>query len=276
MHHTKPVFHDGKGDTVSEQQDGLAESLTVRMPDWMRDRLDTVAANPSTPLGRKATDAGSVAREFIAAGLLKHTLDSTHSLLYITDEQDLPDEDDRTLPGPVQENLNSQLTIRMPAWMKTHISDVSGPLPYDVADGTGASTRQLITIGSQLYDAGSFPFGQQSPMNGRVRCPNCYDEGVSHIWERTFEFNGNLSSLFDDLSRERDNPYKEYIQTQYRSHGWWIEEGEIKDRAHPLHGVSDPDQHHPDVETRVTVSHCHLCDHTAPKEDFQRAWYQDQ
>jgi len=267
MHHSKPVLHEGRGDSQSELEGGLADSLTIRMPQWLRARLDERAETAGPPLSLTAQSAGSVAREFIAAGLLKQTLRLHASDPQITEGTDLPA--DQTPPQPLHTNHESQLTVRMPTWLKTHLRDEEGEL----ADGLTATARELLWIGEQLYEAGAFPYGEPTAPNDDVRCPNCYETSTAGVWQRSFEFHPHLDDVFDELSTERENPYRAYIERHYANHGW--DPTEIRDRDHPLYGL-DPLEisgTHPDVDEIVTVSHCYLCGHTDHKDEFIRAYY---
>lgn len=268
MHHSKPVLHAGRGDSASERNGGLAESLTLRIPEWMRTALDDVEAEP--PLAFEADDASGVAREFIAAGLLDHWLSGYRNNDSIADGVT-----DVDVPESPHETLDKQLTIRMPRWMRRDIDDVSGEGEMYVADGVSATTRELISTGYRYYLADSFPYGEPVPTGAKLRCPGCYEDGVFAIWQRTFEFWGDRThDLWDELSTERHNPYREFIQTDYAKFGWWESLTELESRSHPLHGVSHPDSEHPDVETEVTVCHCHLCGHTDSEDEFRRTWYE--
>lgn len=280
MHHNKPALHEGTGDRVSGQNSGLSNSLTLRMPQWMRDMLDTVAEDgaryndgSATPLAIDATDAGSIAREFIAAGLLKHWLKGYYNEPQITAGDDI--DDDISLPGSVHTALDAQLTIRMPRWMRVDIDDVSGEQSGDLADSSTASARELIVTGYLLYESRSLPFGEPVQSGAKLRCPNCAEDGVFALWQRTFEFDGYLADLFDDLDAERENPYRAFIKHSYKNFGWWAADEELDDRSHPLHGLSHVDRDHPDVQNLVTVCHCHLCGHTDERTEFQRMWYRD-
>lgn len=281
MHHSKPVLHEGRGDTRSEADGSLAETLTLRLPDWQRGQLDEFAAQNDPPFSMEADDAGSVARELIAAGLLKNTLIGYYGSPQITSGGDLTNSDGNTL-GELHGNLDSQLTIRMPAWLRSHINDVSDVFEGSAAEGAGATTRDLIELGRRLYASESFPYGQPVPPSDDVRCPECVSEATEAVWERSYEFYGprGLVDLFDDLDLERDNPYNIYINSNYTLHGWWLDSDELAQRSHPLYEARQDagdwlDSHHPDVETPVTVAHCHMCNWTAPKHEFRRAWYRD-
>lgn len=274
--HSKPTLHDGEKDTLSTGGN-LGEAVTVRLPAHMREKLDEIADDPDIPMTYSVGDAGSIVREFIAAGLLKQTLEGYN----LEDALPVPPVDDEMampeyLFDGLHENLDEQLTIRMPGWMKMHIHDESGEDEWHIAEGKSAATRELIVLGERLYRGESFPFGYPTTPNDDVLCPHCSSEATTAIWQRTFQAPLDMEDLLDDLSRERDNPYRTYVESNFVDHGW----GDPQEI--PNHPLAKYDRREgeistelPEIDAAVTVCHCHMCDYTDQREEFVKAYHLD-
>lgn len=275
MHH-KPVIHEG-----------LEGYTNFRLPNWLRDALDEIAAGvPQYPLAIEVEGTGGVVREFVAAGFLQDTFGKLDQVSVSTltvgelasmksadsifgggsTPVDLGDDLDADEPvvergEPIHSNLNAQLTVRFPPWMESHIEDLTGDQSYNVGETKGETIRELVTAGYALYQIDQSPLGQPVGSREKIRCPSCDSVDDLLYWERTYEYWPDLEDLWDELQNyEPSNPWSDHLLAHWRDYGWDCEYEEAGD--------------HPNVENPVTIIACFGCGHVGDKADYIRQWYE--